>query len=188
MRVFVAVRLSDAVIAAAQDVASALRRRVRPLPARWVSAANMHLTVCFIGSVAADAAPAILAALQPPLAIPPFRLELGDGGMFPPTGPPRVIWIGLSQGAASLRAMHDAFARRLAPLGFEPEQRPYSAHLTLARLKEAPRSARAEVQQALAAIGRQRASCPIDSATVFESRLSPKGASYQPLFDVPCAG
>jgi 2'-5' RNA ligase len=189
MRLFVAVQLSDAVVAAAQDVAAALERRLKKqLDARWVSPANMHLTVRFIGNAADEVAPAVLAALRPALPVAPFVVELGGCGVFPPSGPPRVIWIGLSQGLPSLRAMHEEFNRRLAPLGFEPERRPFSAHLTLARVKDAPKSARAAVEHALETVQPTRIQCRVDAATVFQSRLSPTGAEYAALLDVPCTG
>lgn len=189
MRLFVGVRLDESVIAEAEEAADALRRRIGTrMRARWVSGANMHLTARFIGDVDAARESAVLEALRPALPIAPFVIELDGCGMFPPGGPPRVIWIGLARGLPSLRAMHEEFDRRLAPLGFEPEQREFRAHLTLARITDGPRSAKETVRAALDATRPQPARCTVDAATVFQSRLSPKGAVYHPLFDVPCSG
>ncbi len=186
MRLFVAVELDAAVLSAAEQAVAQLRDRLdRALQARWISTTNMHLTVRFIGHVAGERAPAVLNELEPPLAIPPFDVTLEDCGVFPPSGPPRVIWIGLKDGLPSLRAMHDQFNHRLQPLGFEPESRPYSAHLTLARIKDAPRGSAASVRDAIRAVGVPQAQCRISAATVFESRLTPNGSIYTSVLHVP---
>jgi len=186
MRLFVAVELDDAVLAAAQHAAEDLRRRLGTvLQPKWVAAANMHLTVRFIGHVADERAASILDALRSPLQSAPFDVALGDCGVFPPHGPPRVLWIGLKEGLPSLQAMHEEFNRRLLPLGLEPENRPFSAHLTLARVKDASRGSSSATREAVRAVSVEPARCHISEATVFESRLSPKGPTYAPLLRVP---
>ena len=189
MRLFVAVTLNDAAIVAAQDAAEEIRRRLgTAVRARWVNAENLHLTVRFIGNVAGDRASAILDVLRPPLSIQPFDVELGVCGVFPPSRPPRVIWIGLASGVPQLQGMHEELNRRVAPLGYEPERRPFSVHLTLARIKDAARAEARTMRDAVRSVRPAPARSPVTSATVFESRLSPRGAVYQRLFDVPCTG
>jgi 2'-5' RNA ligase len=186
MRLFVAVELDEAMLAAAQETSDELRRRLGgALRPKWVSAANMHLTIYFIGHCRDDRVPAVLDALRPPLPIAPFDVVLGTCGMFPGFGPPRVLWIGLKEGLSSLEAMHEHFGVRLLPLGFEPEDRGFHAHLTLARVKDAPRGSAAAAREALRSVHVPAARCPITHATVFESSLSPKGPTYTPLFGVP---
>ena len=186
MRLFVAVELDEAVLAVAQATAEELRRRIGDaLRPKWVSGANMHLTVYFIGHVTDDHVPAVLDALRPTLPIAPFDVVLGECRMFPEFGPPRVLWIGLKEGLSSLASMHEQFGVRLLPLGFEPEDREFHAHLTLARVKDAPRGSAAAAREALRSVHVPAARCPITHATVFESRLSPKGPTYTPLFGVP---
>ena len=164
-----------------------LRQAIGPaLKARWVPPENMHLTVRFIGHVDDARAPAMLEALAPPLDLAPFDVELGGCGVFPPSGPPRVIYIGLAQGLPSLAAMHEEFNRRLRPFGFEPEDRPFSAHLTLARIKDAPKGAGTPLREALRHIQPSGARAHVSNATVFQSHLSPKGPRYEALLQVPC--
>lgn len=186
MRLFVAVELDESMRNAAMDAARELQARVdERLRPRWVPAENMHLTVRFIGHVADEAGARVLDALRPPLAIPPFELALGECGMFPPLGPPRVLWIGLKQGQPGLRAMHEEFDRRLLPLRFEAEDRPYNAHLTLARIKDAPRGSGPPLRETARTVRPRAASCVISHATVFESHVSAKGARYTPLLRIP---
>jgi RNA 2',3'-cyclic 3'-phosphodiesterase len=186
MRLFVAVELDEMLRSAAEKTADGLRRRIgRGLDARWVLVGNMHLTVRFIGHVAEERAPSILDALKPSMPIAPFDLALGECGVFPPHGAPRVFWIGLKEGLPSLKAMHEEFNRRVLPFGFEPEPRPYSAHLTLARVKNAPRGSGAAAHEAVRAVRVPPASGRVSEAIVFESRLSPHGPTYIPLVHVP---
>src|SRR5215471_3782251 len=110
MRLFVAVELGEAVLKAADIATEELRRRLgRTLNPTWVPAASRHVTVRFIGHVADERVPPILDALQPPVDIAPFDVAVSDCGVFPPHGPPRVLWIGLSQGLPSLQEMHEEF-------------------------------------------------------------------------------
>lgn len=185
MRLFVAVEISGEARAAAARVAGQLQRELgRTLVARWVEAENLHLTVRFIGHVADEQAPAVLDALRPPLPLPPFDLVLGSPGAFPRSGPPRVIWIGLAEGLEPLAAMHHELNRRLAPLGLPPEDRPFSAHLTLARVKEGSGATR----RAIAAATAEPVRSHVTHATVFQSLLSPRGARYEAMLHVACAG
>ena len=193
MRLFLAVELNDAVRRIAEATAEALRAAIGPAPnIRWVPVENMHLTVRFIGQVDDARAPAVVAALTPPLDIAPFDIELSGCGVFPPSGSPRVIWIGLTAGLPQLAAMHDEFDRRLAPFGFEPERRPFSAHLTLARIKDpstanprAPGAVRTTVRQAIRDVAPEPTRGHITRATVFQSHLSPRGPRYEPLAFAP---
>jgi RNA 2',3'-cyclic 3'-phosphodiesterase len=186
MRLFVAIELAEDVRRAAEDVTRKLQRKFgESQRARWVPVEDMHLTVRFIGHVHEERVPAVLDALTPPLTLEPFDVALGRCGVFPPHGPPRVCWIGIDTGLPSLTALHNEFNARLLPLGFEPEKRPYSAHLTLARLKDAPRGAAVAVGDAVRTTQVRSARCRIDHATVFESRLSPRGSTYTRLLEVP---
>ncbi len=153
---------------------------------RWVPEEHLHLTVWFLGEVSDHRAAAVLDTLRPPVAVPSFLLHLSGLGAFPPTGSPRVFWMGITQGPQELARIHDELGARLAPWGFEGEGRPYSAHLTLARAKEsAPASIRAVIRQLLRDTDADAGSCQIETLTVFRSRTSPRGAAYEPLLRVP---
>ena len=190
MRLFVAAQPTEDVRLAAAASASRLREslRVKGLDRgiRWVPAANLHLTVWFLGEVSEVRAGAVLDALRPPLREPAFTLHLAGLGAFPPSGPPRVFWMGVTQGTSELARLHDEIGTRLVPWGFQAEARAYSAHLTLGRLKEPPAAAlRGMVREMLRDSGEDAGRCRIESLTVFRSRTSPGGAAYEPLLRVP---
>jgi 2'-5' RNA ligase len=186
MRLFVAVDIDEHARRVAAATAEELRIAIgATLRARWVAPENMHLTVRFIGQVDDHRAPAVIEALTPPLDILPFDIELSGCGVFPPSGPPRVVWIGLSQGLPALALMHDAFNRRLRPFGLEPEARHFSAHLTLARIKDAPRGAGRAVRDASRRIAPPITRCHVTRATIFQTHLSPKGSRYEAVAFAP---
>jgi len=164
------------------DVAAAVRRAVEPGGAgrgrsvRWVDPAQMHLTLHFLGDVPDAAVPALTAALAPPIVRAPFDAALGGAGVFPPSGQVRVIWLGCTRGAAELGEVHRLTGQRLAGLGYTLESRPYSAHVTLGRVKDrAPADLRERVLSCGAgAVG----PWTVSSVTLYQSRLAPSGAVY----------
>jgi len=94
--------------------------------------------------------------------------------------------MGVTHGLPELAAAHDEVGARLQPWGFAPEGRAYSAHLTIARIKEPPHgAARAVIRQAIAPEPADAGNARIEALTVFRSRTSPKGAVYEPLLRVP---
>lgn len=102
--------------------------------ARWVPPEQRHLTLRFIG----DADDRQLAQLQVRLAaisLPRFCLSLQKTGCFPSARQPRVLWIGIQKVAALFQLVTD-IEQAVAATGFPTEHRPYTPHITLARLKD----------------------------------------------------
>lgn len=189
MRLFVGVELDDRVKATAADVAERARQKLQRsrtgVDARWIAPENLHITVWFIGEVKDDRADAIVAALRPTFSTPAFDLHVRGCGAFPPSGAPRVIWLGLARGADSLARIYGEVRDRFAPLGFEPDKRAYSPHLTIARVKDVRTRAASQLRETLATMPADCGTCHIAAVTVFRSRLSPKGSNYEPLLRVP---
>jgi 2'-5' RNA ligase len=193
VRLFVGVELEAAARAAAAAAADALRSRLArlaPIEARWIAPDNLHITIWFLGEVSADRGPEVESALLPPVPVPPFTMELDGFGVFPPSGAPRVFWIGVGRGQAQLAALYSVVGGRLVPLGFEAETRPYSAHLTLARVRDA--RGRGSATRAVRPLLARTTVPPIPSRvahlSLFRSYLSPKGARYEPVLRVPLTG
>lgn len=182
MRVFAAVEIDDEARRSAVAAASALNAALGPHPEiRWVPAENLHLTVRFLGHVDDDRVAGLLEVLTAPLSITPFDIALGSCGAFPRGGNPRVIWLGLRSGLAELASMHDEFNQRLLPFGFEPEARPFNAHLTLARVKETSRGFGARIRSTLQRVEVRPVTFAVSRATIFASRPSRDGSRYEPL-------
>jgi 2'-5' RNA ligase len=96
-----------------------------------------------------------------------------------------VFWLGVTSGAESMARVYGEVRDRLAGIGFEAETRPYSPHVTIARVKDLGRGAARPVRDALAAVPADCGSCRVATVTLFRSHLSPKGSRYEPLLRVP---
>lgn len=104
----------------------------------WTPPGNWHLTLRFLGDVPAPHCNEVADALRA-IKFAPVDLAVGRAGVFPARGAPRVLWLGLAQGAPECAALATAVNAALAPLGFAPEDRPLAPHLTLARVRQAQR-------------------------------------------------
>jgi RNA 2',3'-cyclic 3'-phosphodiesterase len=187
VRLFVAAEIEPHVRAAAAVLISGLEERVRRLAPQaritWVPEDRLHITVRFIGSVDDGVAAGIRTALEPPIELAPFDIEVTGTGTFPGRGAPRVIWAGMQAGRASLIALEREVSERLGRLGLAPEPRVFSPHLTLARVRDAAGLNAARLLDGLERemVGTAR----VDAITLFESRLSPKGSTYLALQRTP---
>jgi RNA 2',3'-cyclic 3'-phosphodiesterase len=191
LRLFLGIELSpemkEAAFAASEHLRAEMAQAGLRVDARWIPAANLHITLWFIGEVDDARGARIADALKPPFAVAPFTLRAAGFGAFPASGPPRVFWIGVTAGMEPLRDLHRQLEARLTPLGFEPDRRSYSAHLTIARVKDVPRGASPRIRGMLADTPADAGATGITAVTLFRSRLSPKGSTYEPLLRVPLA-
>jgi 2'-5' RNA ligase len=188
VRLFVAIELDDE----ARTAIAAVQRRLKSLlegkersTLKWVSPGQMHLTLAFLGEVPEDRAVLIIGQFGVPFRLRPFEVIFQGLGVFPPTGAPRVLWLGVFDGARESAALQEQVAERLETLGFPREARPFHPHLTLARWRSSTPGARrrmAEVES-----GRQVARIRVDAVALVQSRLSPAGATHAVLARVPLA-
>lgn len=189
MRLFVAVDLDENLRRAAGRVGRSLRERLERAGSygvSWVGPDNLHLTLRFLGELSEDRVRPVEERLAEPFPIAPFEVELAGAGTFPPSGSARVIWLGIVRGADHLLRLHDEVQARLDRFGFESENRPYRAHLTIGRFR-APAPARVReiiAESGSGSIGR----CAIRQVTLYRSQLSPKGAVYTALVRAPLVG
>ena len=187
MRLFIAVELSPAALLAAADVSGVLQRYVSIHAPRarvtWVPTDRMHLTIRFLGDVDEVKRGAIESALALPLDTAAFTLTLGGAGTFPLRGAPRVLWLGIEQGLTNLKGLEQEVSGRLEIAGVPRETHGFSPHLTLARVRDAQGL---RLPASPDDVARPRHSgALIDAITLFESRLSPKGPTYAPLWRTP---
>ncbi len=98
----------------------------------WVAPESLHLTLRFLGPVDPERLEALAADLRL-IAVEPFPAGLDGLGAFGRPSAARVVWLGLEAGSEELVRLAAEVEAHCAAHGFEPEDRPYSPHLTLAR-------------------------------------------------------
>jgi 2'-5' RNA ligase len=157
-------------------------------PVSWVMADRIHLTLKFLGNVPAGQIEAIQEALAPVAAeFAPFPLQPSGCGAFPTIKQMRVVWVGLRGDEKALFSLQKSVEKALAPLGFEPEDRPFRAHLTLGRVKG--RQHQRALQEALLSLqGFEAEAFDVTELVLYKSDLMPQGARYTPLFRAALSG
>lgn len=143
--------------------------------ARWVGAAEIHLTLRFIGEVAPSTFAQIKSALST-ISFAPFPLSLAGVGHFPPKGHPRVLWVGLERSSELFRLQRD-IEIALQGAGVPAEERPFSPHITLARLKDPSPALVARFEAAHS--GTAFAPFETDRFVLYSSVLTPRGAIHK---------
>ena len=181
MRLFVAVDLDDV---ARRAIGAEQRRLARGLDSdrsslKWVDPDRMHVTLVFLGEIAEADGARVVEAIAPDLDAAPFVAAFEQLGVFPSRGAPRALWLGVSEGARELGDVYQQVKGRLQPLGIPLDERPFSAHLTLARWRRSRPSDRARAL----AMGRQApvARVRVGHVTLYQSRLSSSGPTYTAL-------
>lgn len=177
VRAFVALSLADPLVELLSNCADDIRAGDRNREIRWVSPGNYHLTLEFLGDVERNTLALIGAALERALdgfSLPQQRID--EVSYFPFVARPRVV-------AALLRpndALSELRARVLKAAraaGLAVRKRRFQPHITLGRVR-AKRAPRLQIQPL--SLGIETQLCTV---TLFESRLSPEGASYTPLYE-----
>lgn len=183
MRCFLAIELPASV----RDLLAGLQERLRELgrAVRWTRVEHIHLTLKFLGEVPdRDVAGVCDAAARVAVRFEPFELAVGGTGCFPPRGAARIVWTGIDGPPQPLIDCHRAGEQAYADLGFKPENRKYSPHLTIGRVRDARAS-----QEIRAAVEREAdfsaGSFPVEELVMFQSVLRPTGPIYTAISRPP---
>ncbi len=192
IRLFIAIELPEEVKKGLKQVQDELKS-ADPSRAKWVDPGSIHLTLKFLGSVDIDKVDAIALAIQEaakPFA--PFELQISGLGCFPNMRRVQIVWVGLSGELEKLQSLQKNIESFVSPLGFPTEKRPFTPHLTLARVRE---YATPEQRQILGeAIIKTKIESnliiKVASISLMRSQLTPSGAIYTKLHSVklksPC--
>ncbi len=181
-RLFIAIHLSDALLATVTTTQRQLQRKLVGFPLRWTRPEGIHLTLKFLGDTDPARIPAISEALARAAARhAPFELNVGGLGMFPNVRRPNVLWVGVHDEAHRLRHLAADVDKAAVKLGWQREKRPFNGHLTLARVKKQAgnreRRALGEAVQGLRGYERL-GTLPVQAIHIMRSQLRPDGAVY----------
>ena len=178
MRLFTAIDLPQEILLRLERLLSALRPEAL---IKWSPLDNLHVTTKFIGEWPEERIPELHGLLQQVTRRQAFELEMKGLGWFPNERSPRVLWLGV-EGGEPLAALASATEDTLAPLGIAKEERDFSPHLTLARIKSpVPLSNLRKKVQSLqpAAMGQFL----VSHFSLFRSRPGTNASIYEKLTD-----
>lgn len=177
IRSFLAVEVPPDVRAEVGRLLEALRGSSGPA-VRWVKPDVMHLTLVFLGEVPAGFIRTANERLERSLqSLASFRCRLAWLGAFPSAHRARVVWVGVDTGRDELAGLQRTASRELERIGYQPERRPFSPHLTLGRLREP-----GDVAPLVAEVFRS-AEFAVDRVVLFRSMLRPQGPEYSVLHE-----
>ena len=186
LRLFIALELPDGMKAELAAVQNRLRNRLK-FALKWVRPEGIHLTLKFLGYVEEDLTTTIEAGLaRAASGHRQLSLHVRQLGSFGGRRP-RVVWAGVGGDVEELAALQRSIDREMAKLGFEPEVRGYSAHLTLARVPEGLN--RLQMDEILHAVGNVAEPTPTEATfeevSLMQSTLRREGAVYKRLSAAP---
>ncbi|MBW6497831.1 MAG: RNA 2',3'-cyclic phosphodiesterase [Bacteroidales bacterium] len=118
-----------------EEVINAYRQELAEARISWVSPQNLHLTLKFFGDTPSQDIPAIQEALHlSAFEMPPFNFTVEGCGTFGSLRQPNVIWLGI-RNAKMLTALYHSLNTHLEPLGYVPDKKLFTPHLTIGRIK-----------------------------------------------------
>ncbi len=188
MRAFIAIELDAPTRDALAQMLHSLQGANPPAKLKWVAPQNQHLTLYFFGALApvrvSDVERAFRQAVN---GIAPFEIMLKEIGCFPNAHKPNVLWLGVHEPSGTLQRLHQAVSAQLSRIGFAPESRAFTPHLTLARV---PRHVNARERKLLGEWFVKQAPPALEPMRVaqvhfIQSELLPAGPKYTTLHIVP---
>jgi 2'-5' RNA ligase len=158
------------------------------LPVSWIPERNLHLTLKFLGEIPPgriDEVAGLMAGAA--REIPPFEFRVEEGGGFPSLRAPRVLWIGIREPLELVGKLHQNMEDALSGAGFPRDERPFHPHVTVGRVKGKVAPGWGE-KYASVVLATTFGTVYATSYRLYESRLSPSGANYTVLREIPFGG
>jgi 2'-5' RNA ligase len=186
IRSFIAIELP-------QEVRSALRRLQAELTlpqysfVKCVTPEGIHITLKFLGNIPPQKVAEITGVMeQASQGVSPFQLQIIEVGAFPNIRQPRVLWVGIKGEVDKLVDWQQRIDNGLVPMGFTKEARPFTPHLTLARLREncSPGDTLRFGEMLASSHVEVDYNFTVTSLNLMRSQLFPTGAVYSRLAEV----
>jgi RNA 2',3'-cyclic 3'-phosphodiesterase len=176
MRVFAGLPLPDEIKAALQNPIDRIRRIYPHMS--FVKPEGLHITMHFFGELTDSAAKSLISLMEDPgLAIKKIRSKTGGIGKFPKRGNPRVLFVGIDEGAREIADYYVSYHKAIARLGYgEEEREEFVPHITIARNKGERIG-----DDFLRGITLAQGIFFFDRMVLYKSELTSGGAIYTPL-------
>jgi 2'-5' RNA ligase len=187
LRTFIALEIPPAIQSAIAHSTASLKNDLPKKIVRWVAPQNVHLTLKFLGDVSSTTLEHLAEALKREAALHrTFSMSVGGLGAFPTPRRVRVIWVGL-EAPPALETLRRGVETAAAQLGYAPEERSFSPHLTIGRVGQTVSASDLQrirtVLEAtkVGALGTVR----VEAVHIFKSDLQPGGSIYTHLYTLP---
>ena len=189
IRAFIAIELPPDVQQGLEQVSEQLKEQLGEKSVRWVPVSNIHLTLKFLGDVSANNLDVIKEIIRAEASLQkPMEFSVGQLGAFPKARHPRVIWVGV-EAPPELITLQRGIEARTAKVGYAPDQREFSPHLTLGRVSR--NASPGEVRKIGDVICDNKVgflgAARVQAIHLFKSDLRPSGAVYTNLYSAPIA-
>lgn len=177
IRTFIAVELDPGFTEKIRNI----QDRFSGFDLKFVNPELVHITLKFLGNVDESRIPSLSAALDS-ITCEPFEATLSGIGVFPKPSNPKVLWLGA---IGNFKVLHDDVEHLLEPFKFEKDEREFTAHATLARVKFLQKEQKNTFINTLKElrdieIGTMR----VNRVLFMKSTLTPKGPIYETLHTV----
>lgn len=178
------------------DLPSEVRNRIASFQAdlkkcgadvRWVKPDSIHLTLKFLGETEEGIVDSLAGAVAEKIkSFAGLNLSLDQTGVFPNRNRPRVCWVGLAGDLAKLAEIQKAVDEAASGFGFERDERKFSPHITMGRIKSS--RAKDRLIEALDNLQPERPEFKAEELYLIKSDLKPSGATYTKLARLPLEG
>jgi 2'-5' RNA ligase len=186
IRSFIAIELPEELRAELARLQDKLKSG-RVSGAKWVDPYGIHLTLKYLGNIVEETVGKVTEAMERAAeGALPFSLEVKGLGVFPNLNRVQVVWVGVGGEVDKLAKLQQRLDSNLASLGFAPESRSFTPHLTLARIRnEASMAERQKLGQLIAKTSFETSyTFEVDSINLMRSQLTPQGAIYSRIGSV----
>lgn len=183
LRCFIAVELPEEIKAGLSRLQAQLKSGSQ-FSVKWVNPYSIHLTLKFLGNVNLDMTSQITEAIgKAARGVSPFHLEFKGLGVFPNLRRVQVVWVGISGDLEKLLQLQKGIESALARLGFAPEARAFTPHLTLARVHDrASPDERQKLGELIASTKFEAEyTFPVEAVSLMRSQLTREGAIYSQI-------
>jgi 2'-5' RNA ligase len=190
IRTFIAIELPEAVKGELMKLEASLKMKC-PDVVKWVDPAGIHLTLKFLGDVAAGQVDEITLGMEEAvLGMTPLRLEVQGIGAFPNLNRVQVVWVGMRGELDRLAQLQRRIESNMEHLGFPKEERAFTPHLTLGRVRyyAGPEDRKKLGQVLSATVFPVSQPFTVEAVHIVKSQLTPKGAIYSILNSVILKG
>ena len=149
---------------------------------RWVPPENIHITLLFLGTVAIDDISKLTKALEVGLDLNHFRASIEKIGVFPSVQHPKILWFGIGNGSQKMITLHKQAAKAAAAFKMDKKKGIFIPHITIGRVGQS--CGKIDVLPFLKYVY-SPVELDVNSVTLYESQLIPKGAEYKILTTFP---